>query len=134
MKLIVSNDEEMKLLGMRAIGDNASAIIETAALLIQEGRSIKALDILLHPHPAITEAVQECARMLMGHSIYKPHVFASCWIGEYQPEKGRAYKGMGKIESLVPSYLDLDYDPNDPEFCGIGPLTPPPRREIKIIT
>ena len=30
---------------------------------------------LLHPHPAVTEGLQDCVRMLMGTSIHKPEVF-----------------------------------------------------------
>jgi dihydrolipoamide dehydrogenase len=26
----------------------------------------------VHPHPSITEGIQECVRMLMGKSLFKP--------------------------------------------------------------
>jgi len=45
--------------------------------MIQQNRSAKDLAELIHPHPAITEGLQECVRMLMGTSIYKPSVFKS---------------------------------------------------------
>ena len=31
----------------------------------------------VHPHTAITEGVQECARVLLGRSLHKPSVFES---------------------------------------------------------
>jgi len=45
--------------------------------MMKQDRSICDLAELLHPHPAVTEGVQECARMLLGTSIYKPQVFQS---------------------------------------------------------
>jgi dihydrolipoamide dehydrogenase len=77
IKLLVSDDEDMKMLGMRALGVHASTTIEGASLIIRHGRSARELGDLIHPHPAITEALQDCVRMLTGNSIYKPHVFKS---------------------------------------------------------
>lgn len=74
-KLIVTDDEEMKVLGMRAVGDQASSTIESVALLIALEKNVRDLANLIFPHPAITEGLQECARMLLGKSIVKPHVF-----------------------------------------------------------
>jgi dihydrolipoamide dehydrogenase len=75
VKLLVSDDEEHKILGMRALGPHASTMIESVSLLLRKGRSIRELAELLHPHPAITEGLQDCVRMLLGTSIYKPEVF-----------------------------------------------------------
>ena len=77
IKLLVTNDDEMKILGMRALGEHASTSIEAVSLMIHQGRSIHDLTELLHPHPAVTEALQDCVRMLLGSSILKPHVFPS---------------------------------------------------------
>ncbi|MBP8822974.1 MAG: NAD(P)/FAD-dependent oxidoreductase [Flavobacteriales bacterium] len=73
-KLIVSDDGHMKVLGMRAVGEHASSAIQAVALMISTGMGIAELARLMHPHPSITEGVQECARMLMGTSIFKPEV------------------------------------------------------------
>ena len=75
VKLLVTDDEEMRILGMRALGAHASTSLEAVALMIQQGISARVLAELFHPHPAITEALQDCVRMLMGSSIYKPEVF-----------------------------------------------------------
>ncbi|MBX3102599.1 MAG: NAD(P)/FAD-dependent oxidoreductase [Bacteroidetes bacterium] len=74
-KLIVTDDPEMRLLGMRAVGAHASSTIEAAAMLIAMKQSIRELAELTHPHPSITEGIQECARMLLGVSIMKPELF-----------------------------------------------------------
>lgn len=73
-KLIVTDDAEMRVLGMRAVGEHASSAIQAVALMISTGMGIAELARLMHPHPSITEGVQECARMLMGTSIFKPEV------------------------------------------------------------
>ena len=75
VKLLVSADENRKILGMRALGVHASTMIEAVSLLIKQGRSAKELAELVHPHPAVTEGLQECVRMILGTSIYKPSVF-----------------------------------------------------------
>lgn len=88
-KLLVTNDDEMRILGMRAVGEHASSAIQAVALLISMGKGISELSELIHPHPSIIEGVQECVRMLLGKSILKPSVFGEQMIcrkfegGEY---------------------------------------------------
>jgi dihydrolipoamide dehydrogenase len=74
-KVLVSDDADMKVLGMRAVGEHASSAIQAVALMMQENIGIEALARLIHPHPSITEGVQECARMLLGSSTFKSPVF-----------------------------------------------------------
>ena len=75
-KIIVTDDAEMKILGMRAVGEHASSAIQAVALLISMDKGIEELAELLHPHPSIIEGIQECVRMLLGKSILKPEVLA----------------------------------------------------------
>ncbi|MBL7939511.1 MAG: NAD(P)/FAD-dependent oxidoreductase [Flavobacteriales bacterium] len=75
-KVLVTNDEDMRVLGMRAVGEHASSAIEAVALMMRLGTPIREIAELVHPHPSITEGVQECARMLQGRSIFKPSIFA----------------------------------------------------------
>ena len=75
VKLLVSNDDDLRILGMRALGAHASTALEAVSLMMHHGRSVKELAELLHPHPAVTEGLQDCVRMLLGTSIYKPSVF-----------------------------------------------------------
>jgi dihydrolipoamide dehydrogenase len=74
LKLLVTNDDAMRVIGMRAVGEHASSAIQAVALMIRKGMPVRDLAELLHPHPSITEGVQECARMLIGTSIFKPEV------------------------------------------------------------
>ncbi len=77
IKVLATTDDEPRILGMRALGSHASTMIEAVSLMIQHGRSARELAELYHPHPAMTEGLQDCVRMLLGSSIYKPCVFQS---------------------------------------------------------
>src|SRR5260221_113030 len=72
IKLLVTTDEAMKSLGMKVVGNNASSAIQAVAVLISMDKGIEELAECVHPHPSITEGIQECVRMLMGKSMFKP--------------------------------------------------------------
>jgi dihydrolipoamide dehydrogenase len=72
IKLLVSNDESMKILGLKIIGNHASSAMQAVALLISMDKGIEELAECVHPHPSITEGIQECVRMLLGKSLFKP--------------------------------------------------------------
>jgi len=74
-KIIVTNDSGMRILGMRAVGEHASSAIQAVSYLIHTNQGIKELADMMHPHPSIIEGVQECLRMLLNKSIYKPYIF-----------------------------------------------------------
>lgn len=84
-KIIVTNDNGMRILGMRVVGEHASSAIQAVAYLIYTNQGIRELADMMHPHPSITEGVQECLRMLLNKSIYKPYVFKDklkCFVCE----------------------------------------------------
>ena len=72
IKMLVTNDDEMKILGMKIIGIQSSSTIQAVAILIAMNKGVEELAECMHPHPSITEGVQECVRMLLGTSILKP--------------------------------------------------------------
>ena len=72
IKLMVTNDDKMKILGMKILGNQASSAIQAVALLISMDKGIEELAECVHPHPSITEGIQECVRMLLGKSLFKP--------------------------------------------------------------
>lgn len=73
IKLLVTNDEQMKILGLKIIGNHASSAMQAVALLISMDKGIEELAECVHPHPSITEGIQECVRMLLGKSLFKPY-------------------------------------------------------------
>lgn len=72
VKLLAS--PEGKLLGLRVVGPQASSTIQGVAFLIDRGGTLDDIDRCIHPHPAIPEGVQECARLLLGRSVHKSSV------------------------------------------------------------
>ena len=69
IKLLASPDNHIP--GLRVVGPQASSCIQGIAILIQLGGKLEDIAACVHPHPAVTEGVQECARMLLGRSILK---------------------------------------------------------------
>jgi dihydrolipoamide dehydrogenase len=90
IKLLVTNDSDMKILGMKVVGNHASSAIQAVAVLISMNRGVEELAECVHPHPSITEGIQECVRMLMGKSTLKPGALSgrlscrSCVNGQYK--------------------------------------------------
>lgn len=74
IKLLACPEPPYRILGLRVVGREASSTIQGIALLIELGATLEDLERCIHPHPAITEGVQECARILLGRSILKPEV------------------------------------------------------------
>jgi len=72
IKLLVTNDADMRILGLKIIGNHASSAIQAVALLISMDKGVEELAECVHPHPSITEGIQECVRMLLGKSLLKP--------------------------------------------------------------
>jgi dihydrolipoamide dehydrogenase len=77
IKLLVTNDAQMRILGMKVVGNHASSAIQAVALLISMDKGIEELAECVHPHPSITEGIQECVRMLLGTSTFKPYALKS---------------------------------------------------------
>ena len=72
---LLSAPDSRKILGLRVVGPEASSTIQGIAFLIDQEATLDDIDRCVHPHPAVTEGVQECARMLLGRSVMKVDVF-----------------------------------------------------------
>ncbi len=75
VKIMVSNEDQPRILGMRAAGPQASSYIVSVAHLINQGNSLQEVLKIFYPHPSVAEGIQECLRTLTGKSIYKPEAF-----------------------------------------------------------
>jgi len=74
-KIIVSDDDQQRLLGMRAAGPMASNNIMTIALLMDHSPGLADALKTVHPHPTMSEGIQECLRVLLDKSIFKEKAF-----------------------------------------------------------
>jgi dihydrolipoamide dehydrogenase len=74
-KILVSDDDRQRLLGMRAAGPMASNNIMTIALLMDHAPNL--IDALktVHPHPTMSEGIQECLRVLLDKAVFKEQAF-----------------------------------------------------------
>ena len=75
VKILISEDWKNRILGMRAAGPQAASTIMVIAHLMDQDRGLDEIMKSIHPHPSITEGIQECLRLLSNKSIYKPRVF-----------------------------------------------------------
>ncbi len=75
IKIMASDDGEERILGMRAAGPQASSFIVAIAHSINQKNSIDQVLQTIHPHPSMTEGIQDCLRVLKDKSVYKPEVF-----------------------------------------------------------
>lgn len=88
IKILVSNDDNQRILGMRASGPQASAYIVSVAHLINQGDSLREVLKIFYPHPSVAEGIQECLRTIGERSIYKPQAFPDdIYIRAWKPEE-----------------------------------------------
>ena len=73
VKMLVTDDEEMKIIGLRVVGVHASSAMQAIALLISMDKGIEEIAECVHPHPSIPEGIQECVRLFLGKSTFKPY-------------------------------------------------------------
>ena len=89
VKILVSEDGHNRILGMRAAGPQASSTIMVIAHLMDQDKGLEEIMKSIHPHPSITEGIQECLRLMTGKSVYKPLAFPDAMrIRIWSPENG----------------------------------------------
>lgn len=93
VKIIASDDEHHRILGMRAAGPQVSSTIMSIAHFMDQGQGVADVLKSVYPHPTITEGIEECLRMLLDKSIFKPHAFPELlqirrWHPDMVAEKG----------------------------------------------
>ena len=74
-KIIVTNEENPLILGMRAAGLQSAVSIIFIATIMNNHTRLNDIMKTIHPHPSVSEGIQECLRILKGKSILKPEVF-----------------------------------------------------------
>jgi len=74
VKIVVADDGSWSLLGLRAAGEGARSALQVASILIGTRQHVQTLAAAPHPHPSVSEAVQECVRMVLGASLHKEHL------------------------------------------------------------
>ncbi len=124
IKLLAAR-EGGRLLGLRVVGPQAASAVQGVAFLIEQGATLEAIDRCVHPHPAITEGVQECARLMLGKSIFKPAVFGPelLRVGEGLAaapagRPGGALRGRGALSGAGGRHVGFGSAEPGPEHAG----------------
>jgi len=64
VKLVVA-DNSRKILGIQVVGQDASNLISEGVLALDRGMTVDELANIIHPHPTLSEAIGECARLFV---------------------------------------------------------------------
>ena len=102
-KIIVSDDDKMKILGMRAVGEHASSAIQGVGLLMKMDKNIQELAKWYTP-TINNEGIRECVRMLLNKSIFKSSIFKDkLWCYRRLGEHVKIYRDFNlfKINIIV---------------------------------
>lgn len=75
IKIMASNDGEDRILGMRAAGPQASSFIVSVAHLMNQKNGLTHILNTIHPHPSLSEGIQDCLRVFKDKSVFKPYAF-----------------------------------------------------------
>lgn len=89
VKILVADDADQKILGMRGAGPQISSTVVSIAHFMDQGNGAGEVLKLLYPHPTISESIQECLRLLLGKSLYKPLAFPGrIKLRRWDPDRG----------------------------------------------
>lgn len=89
VKILAADDDDLKILGMRGAGPQISSTVVSIAHFMDQGNGAGDVLKLLYPHPTISESIQECLRLLLGKSLYKPRAFPGrIKLQRWRPEEG----------------------------------------------
>jgi dihydrolipoamide dehydrogenase len=67
---VISEPENDLILGMGIVGPHASELIAEGTLAIEMGATLEDLVATIHPHPTLSEAVQEAAEVALGAAVH----------------------------------------------------------------
>lgn len=97
-KLLVSDDEEMSILGIRVVGPHASSTIQAVSVLIHLNLGVRAIAETVHAHPSMPEGIQECARILLGTSILNRDIMGSA-VKCYKVDSEGRYSDLNQLNT-----------------------------------
>jgi dihydrolipoamide dehydrogenase len=67
---ILSEPESGLILGVGIVGPQASELIAEGTLAIEMGATLEDLMVTIHPHPSLSEAIQEAAEVAAGAPVH----------------------------------------------------------------
>ena len=67
---VICDAKTEEILGVHIVGNGASDLISEAALAIEMGAVVQDLNLTVHPHPTLSEAVREAAAAAIGEAVH----------------------------------------------------------------
>ncbi len=67
---VICDATSEEILGVHIVGNGASDLISEAALAIEMGAVAQDLNLTIHPHPTLSEAVREAAAAALGEAVH----------------------------------------------------------------
>ncbi|SYZ68447.1 2-oxoglutarate_dehydrogenase [Leishmania braziliensis MHOM/BR/75/M2904] len=85
VKMIVTNDSEKRVLGVRAVGPHAGSVVEVASLPILNNESVYTMLKHSPAYPSLVSGVTECAAMLVRRGARRSNVVDGISIKGWAP-------------------------------------------------
>lgn len=68
---VVADAETGLMLGMTAVGKGVSELLGEATLALEMGAFLEDIALTIHPHPSLSEAVQEAVEVALGKAVHQ---------------------------------------------------------------
>ncbi|MCC6274092.1 MAG: dihydrolipoyl dehydrogenase [Deltaproteobacteria bacterium] len=68
---VVAEKSSRRILGVQMVGPHVSELISEATLGLEMGAFVADLDLTIHPHPTLSEALHEAAEGVLGMAIHR---------------------------------------------------------------
>src|SRR5712692_2700940 len=104
---VVADAASGRMLGVHIIGPRATDLIAEATLAVQNGLTLDQLDLTMHAHPTLPEAIMEAALAAQGRAIHIPNRRASAASGPPSAPSPSAPDGAAVAPRVVGSPVAL---------------------------
>jgi len=69
---VIGDRKTGRLLGAQVVGAGASELISECSLALSKGLTVEDVASSVHPHPTMSEAIMEAAKIAIGKPIHGP--------------------------------------------------------------
>ena len=68
---VIAEKSSRRVLGVQMVGPHVSDLISEATLGLEMGAFLEDLDLTIHPHPTLSEALHEASEAVLGMAIHR---------------------------------------------------------------
>jgi dihydrolipoamide dehydrogenase len=119
---VVADSSSGRILGAHIIGPRATDLIAEATLAVQNGLTMEQLDLTIHAHPTLPEALMEAALAAQGRAI---HIANRRTAASAPPPALRATSPASGEDESTPSPAVRATSPASGEDTAAASVTPP---------